>query len=169
MARKTTLRLSATVYAALRKAFAEGDPRDEKFAFVFGSRARGDNTDLHLGSGHLLPGPRDLARQGPGGVEPSREFQTLAYGLAEDLGVDVFDVHTHPFQKIPRFSSIDHRESERNADFVLTFLQRQHDVENNRRPEVVQWLQEFRKDKRQAAYHFWYEIHMGAHESLREF
>ena len=60
-------------------------------------------------------------------------------------------------------------ESDRNADFVLTFLQRQHDVENNRRPEVVQWLDAFRKDKHEAAYNFWYEIHKGAHESLREF
>ena len=60
-------------------------------------------------------------------------------------------------------------ESERNADFVLTFLQRQHDVEGNRREEVVRWLDDFRKDKHDAAFNFWYEIHKGAHESLREF
>jgi glyceraldehyde-3-phosphate dehydrogenase (ferredoxin) len=60
-------------------------------------------------------------------------------------------------------------ESDRNADFILTFLQRQHDVENNRRPEVLQWLDDFGKDKQEAAYNFWYEIHKGAHESLREF
>jgi len=60
-------------------------------------------------------------------------------------------------------------ESERNADFVLTFLQRQHDVEDNRREEVVRWLDDFRKDKHDAALNFWYEIHKGAHESLREF
>jgi glyceraldehyde-3-phosphate dehydrogenase (ferredoxin) len=60
-------------------------------------------------------------------------------------------------------------ESERNADFVRTFLQRQYDVENNRRPEVVQWLDAFRRDKHEAALSFWYEIHKGAHESLREF
>ena len=60
-------------------------------------------------------------------------------------------------------------ESERNADFVLTFLKRQHDVENNRRPEVIQWLDDFRRDKHEAAFNFWYEIHKGACESLREF
>lgn len=60
-------------------------------------------------------------------------------------------------------------ESERNADFVLTFLERQHEVEGNRRPEVIEWLDAFRKDKHEAAYNFWYEIHKGAHESLREF
>jgi glyceraldehyde-3-phosphate dehydrogenase (ferredoxin) len=60
-------------------------------------------------------------------------------------------------------------ESERNADFVLTFLKRQHDVENNRRPEVVQWLDDFRRDKHEAAFNFWYEIQKGANESLREF
>ncbi len=36
-------------------------------------------------------------------------------------------------------------ESERNADFVLTFLKRQHDVENNRHPELLRWLEEFRR------------------------
>ena len=60
-------------------------------------------------------------------------------------------------------------ESERNADFVLTFLQRQHDVENNRHPELLHWLEEFRRNKHEAALNFWYEIHKGAHESLREF
>ena len=46
-------------------------------------------------------------------------------------------------------------ESERNADFILTFLKRQHDVEDNRRPEVVEWLDAFSKDKQEAAYSFW--------------
>jgi glyceraldehyde-3-phosphate dehydrogenase (ferredoxin) len=60
-------------------------------------------------------------------------------------------------------------ESERNADFVLTFLQRQRDVEDIRHPELLRWLEEFGKDKHEAAFNFWYEIHKGAHESLREF
>ncbi len=60
-------------------------------------------------------------------------------------------------------------ESERNVDFVLRFLERQQEVEDNRHPELVKWLDAFRKDKHEAAYNFWYEIHKGAHESLREF
>ena len=55
------------------------------------------------------------------------------------------------------------------ADFVLTFLKRQRDVENNRHPELPEWLDDFRNNKHEAAYNFWYEIHKGVHESLREF
>jgi glyceraldehyde-3-phosphate dehydrogenase (ferredoxin) len=60
-------------------------------------------------------------------------------------------------------------EAERNADFVLAYLQRQHDVEGVRHGDLLRWIDEFRKDKYAAAFNFWYEIHKGAHESLREF
>jgi glyceraldehyde-3-phosphate dehydrogenase (ferredoxin) len=60
-------------------------------------------------------------------------------------------------------------ESERNADYVHTFLQRQRDVEGTARPELLEWLDRFAKDKREAAYSYWYEVHKGIHESLREF
>ena len=67
-----------------------------------------------------------------------------------------------------RNSSV-HWESERCADFVLAFLKRQHDVENIRHPELLRWLDDFRNNKHEAALNFWYEIHKGVHESLREF
>lgn len=60
-------------------------------------------------------------------------------------------------------------ESERNADMVHAFLRRQHEVQNNSRPELLQWLDKFERDKREAALEFWYEVHKGIHESLREF
>jgi glyceraldehyde-3-phosphate dehydrogenase (ferredoxin) len=60
-------------------------------------------------------------------------------------------------------------ESERNADCVYTFLRRQRDVENNTRPELLAWLDKFHRDRREAALEFWYEVHKGIHESLREF
>ena len=67
-----------------------------------------------------------------------------------------------------RNSSV-HWESEHCADFVLAFLKRQHDVENIRHPELLRWLDDFRNNKHEAALNFWYEIHKGVHESLREF
>jgi glyceraldehyde-3-phosphate dehydrogenase (ferredoxin) len=60
-------------------------------------------------------------------------------------------------------------ESERNVDYVHTFLLRHRDVEGTQRPELTEWLDQFARDKREAAYAFWYEIHKGIHESLREF
>lgn len=60
-------------------------------------------------------------------------------------------------------------ESERNADFVHTFLKRKREVDGDSRPELLTWLDKFQRDKSEAALEFWYEIHKGIHESLREF
>lgn len=60
-------------------------------------------------------------------------------------------------------------ESERNIDIVYAFLKRKQVVENNTDPELVKWVEYFEKDKAEAALSFWYEIHKGIQESLREF
>lgn len=60
-------------------------------------------------------------------------------------------------------------ESERNIDFVHTFLKRQHKVEGNNDTELMKWLDYFKRDKHEAALSFWYEVHKGILESLREF
>ncbi|HEX7550891.1 MAG TPA: aldehyde ferredoxin oxidoreductase C-terminal domain-containing protein [Candidatus Methylomirabilis sp.] len=60
-------------------------------------------------------------------------------------------------------------ESERSADFIYTFLKRHHEVEGNNDAELLEWIDRFEKDKPEAALTFWYEIHKGIHESLREF
>jgi glyceraldehyde-3-phosphate dehydrogenase (ferredoxin) len=59
-------------------------------------------------------------------------------------------------------------ESERNFDFIQTFLIRQKEVEGNSDPELGKWIDYFRKDKRAAAFDYWYDIHKGVTESLRE-
>ncbi|OHB81147.1 MAG: aldehyde ferredoxin oxidoreductase [Planctomycetes bacterium RBG_16_64_10] len=60
-------------------------------------------------------------------------------------------------------------ESERTIDLVHRFLQRKREVDGEDRPELLTWLDKFQRDKREAALEFWYEIHKGIHESLREF
>jgi glyceraldehyde-3-phosphate dehydrogenase (ferredoxin) len=60
-------------------------------------------------------------------------------------------------------------ESERCADYVATFLRRHHDVAGNNDPELLEWLDRFEKDRHEASLSFWYEVHKGIHESLREF
>jgi len=60
-------------------------------------------------------------------------------------------------------------ESERNIDFVHAFLKRKRDVDGEKSPEFLAWLDAFEKDRHEAALNFWYEMHKGAHESLREF
>ena len=60
-------------------------------------------------------------------------------------------------------------ESDRNVDFVHTFLKRKREVDGDNRPELLAWLGKFQRDKSEAALEFWYDIHRGIHESLREF
>jgi glyceraldehyde-3-phosphate dehydrogenase (ferredoxin) len=60
-------------------------------------------------------------------------------------------------------------EAERNIDFVRGFLRRARDVQGTHRAELDDWIGRFDRDKRDAALDFWYEMHKGAHEALREF
>ena len=60
-------------------------------------------------------------------------------------------------------------ESDRTVDYVYTALRRQHEVDGNTDVELVDWIRRFEKDKAEAALSYWYEVHMGIHESLREF
>jgi glyceraldehyde-3-phosphate dehydrogenase (ferredoxin) len=59
-------------------------------------------------------------------------------------------------------------ESERNIDMVHAFLKnkKQEGVDSK---ELDDWIEFFNRDKHAAAYEFWYEIHKGAHELLREY
>jgi glyceraldehyde-3-phosphate dehydrogenase (ferredoxin) len=60
-------------------------------------------------------------------------------------------------------------ESERNMDFIQTFLERQWTVENNKNPDLEKWMDYFKKDKPEASLSYWYDMHKGILESLKEF
>jgi len=60
-------------------------------------------------------------------------------------------------------------ESERSLDLVVQFLRRVRDTAGSQDPELRTWLARFEADKQAAGLDFWYEMHKGAHESLREF
>lgn len=60
-------------------------------------------------------------------------------------------------------------ESERTVDFLYRFLRRKADEDNVRDQELDHWIKAFEEDKFEAALQFWFEIHKGIHESLREF
>jgi glyceraldehyde-3-phosphate dehydrogenase (ferredoxin) len=46
---------------------------------------------------------------------------------------------------------------------------RKREVEGDSNPELLTWIDKFKRNKNEAALEFWYEIHKGIHESLREF
>jgi glyceraldehyde-3-phosphate dehydrogenase (ferredoxin) len=60
-------------------------------------------------------------------------------------------------------------ESERAFDMVQAFLKRKKTVEGAKDSELDRWIDYFEKDKKEAALDFWYEMHKGIQESLREF
>jgi glyceraldehyde-3-phosphate dehydrogenase (ferredoxin) len=60
-------------------------------------------------------------------------------------------------------------ESERNMDMVFTFLKNKKETDGVSHPEIDRWIDFFTRDKHAAAYEFWYEIHKGIHEMLREY
>lgn len=60
-------------------------------------------------------------------------------------------------------------ESERSSDFVYSFLKRKQTVEKCTDKELIRWIELFEADKTEAALSFWYEMHKGTQESLREF
>lgn len=60
-------------------------------------------------------------------------------------------------------------ESERNIDYLHTFLKRKREIENDQHPELSIWLEKFDGNRVEAARDFWYETLKGIDESLREF
>jgi glyceraldehyde-3-phosphate dehydrogenase (ferredoxin) len=59
-------------------------------------------------------------------------------------------------------------ESERNIDYVHTFLKRKREVDKDGHPELTRWLEKFATDKVEAAKEFWYDMLKGINESLDE-
>ncbi|NLV67051.1 MAG: aldehyde ferredoxin oxidoreductase [Spirochaetes bacterium] len=60
-------------------------------------------------------------------------------------------------------------EGERNIDFIYNFLKRKRDVDGEKHPDLQKWIDEFEKDKKEAALSFWYEIHKGIQETLTDY
>lgn len=60
-------------------------------------------------------------------------------------------------------------ESERNIDFVFSFLKKKLHEDKIENIMLEHWVNRFEADKYETALEFWYEIHKGIHEMLREF
>ena len=60
-------------------------------------------------------------------------------------------------------------EPRRNLDFLRSFLERKVEVEGEKDVSLQDWLDRFRSHPEEAGLDWWYEVHKGIHESLREF
>ena len=92
------------------------------------------------------------------------EIVQALYGKRDDVLRKVAFTAT----RINSRNASSHWDGARNADYIATFLKRHRDVEKTSRPELGEWIERFSKEPQEASYAFWYEVHKGIHESLRE-
>jgi glyceraldehyde-3-phosphate dehydrogenase (ferredoxin) len=59
-------------------------------------------------------------------------------------------------------------ESERDIEYLHTFLRRKREIDRDENPELTGWLEKFSVDPLEAAKDFWYEMLKGINESLGE-
>ena len=99
------------------------------------------------------------------GEEMMPEAIGSVYGLKEEylasLGVAASRINSR--------NSAVFWESEKNLEFVSSFLIRRRDVEGDASPELAAWIAAFEKDPHEAGLDFWFEIRKGIDESLRDF
>jgi glyceraldehyde-3-phosphate dehydrogenase (ferredoxin) len=138
---------------------------------------------MHYGN-DFLP-PRELGRFGAKRLQGELIMDNLGFcrfhrSWAEEMLPDImgslFDVkkqyldNTHiTASRINSRNSSVYWESQRNIDYIQLFLKRQHTVEGNSDPELMKWIESFSNNREEAALSYWYEIHKGIQESLREF
>jgi len=117
----TSFRMTTEDWRRLQEHFKAAGSNETQ-AFAVCANARCDAQTTYLVKHLLLPGKDDLEKQSAGAVAPTAEFQAIAYGLAWDLGLSVFDLHTHPFSEQPMLSSIDYHHGRKNAQCLGKYL-----------------------------------------------
>lgn len=117
MGRQVVIRTSCDLFDRSEKHLLHDD-RHEQFAFGLFSQARSAEGTVCMVKSLLIPGKNDLSQQSGAGIAPTKKFQAFAYLLAQQLGLGILDIHTHPFQSVPSFSSIDETVSRKNARYI---------------------------------------------------
>lgn len=112
--KEMTLRIARPDYDRLAGHLQQGTT-EEQFAFLLCGRARSADEVVLIVHSMFLPDRCDLSTQGPGGVAPTRGFQSFVYTQADRLGLSIVDVHTHPHQTVPRLSPKDMQEWPRST------------------------------------------------------
>ncbi len=60
-------------------------------------------------------------------------------------------------------------ESARTIDMVHSFLKNKKEIDGLQNDQLDHWLTLFNQDQHTAGFEFWYEMHKGIHETLKEF
>ena len=117
MGKTVTVRIGRDTFDGLRRQLGRDSAREQYAVGLFSQARTADGTVLIV-QRLLLPDEGDLAEQGAGGVMPTKKYRATAYLIAQQRGLGVIDAHTHPHQRVPRFSGVDDRESAKDAHYV---------------------------------------------------
>ncbi len=60
-------------------------------------------------------------------------------------------------------------ESQRNVDIVAAFVKKKREEDQAPNAALDHWIESFERNPKEAAFEFWYDIHKGIHEHLKEF
>ena len=118
MKKQNIIRFGSNDFKTLKEHLAASG-NDESFAYALCSKAKGLECDIYICNRLIIPDTNDLKNQSSVSIEPSQKYHAIAYGLAYELGLIVVDIHTHPFSKNARFSSIDDHYGIQNAKYIV--------------------------------------------------
>lgn len=117
MKTKNIIRFSSEDYKAITTHLSRAG-EDESFIYGLFSTAKTKESTVYICSRLMVPDEKQLKGQSRVSVEPDRQYQAITYGLAYELRKSIVDIHTHPFTRNARFSSIDDRHGTENAKYI---------------------------------------------------
>jgi molybdopterin/thiamine biosynthesis adenylyltransferase len=121
MGRSVNIRMPRQIFNTLADHLRQ-DPHIEQFAFILARPARTADGTILIVQDLLLPDDTDLQRQSAGDVLPTRQFEALAYYLAEERRCNLISTHTHVHPGRPHFSGIDESHAAAHARYVKQHL-----------------------------------------------
>ncbi len=135
--------------------------------------------------GHAFAPPRQLGRMCAERFQKELVMDTAGFcrfhrGWAEDTVPEIFgslygmkdELQAATAVTASRINSRNasvYWESDRDVQFVRTFLARMRDVDGEKDPKLAEWISRFEADPGEAALDWWFEMRKGIDESLREF
>lgn len=117
MKTQNIIRFSSEDYKVITNHLASAG-KDESLMYGLFSTAKTKKCTIYICSRLIVPDKTHLEEQSGVSIAPSRQYQAITYSLAYDLKKSIIDIHTHPFSRNARFSSIDDYYGQENARYI---------------------------------------------------
>ncbi len=97
LGRTVALRFGQLTFQALKE-HLRNDQSEEQFGFALFSYAKAADSTVLQVRNLMFPSSDDLEEQTGGSVAPAKQFQSFVYLTAQQAGLGILDIHTHPFR-----------------------------------------------------------------------